>query len=423
MPAGLILTMGLSPEPLIFSIQKLQADFVIFIGTSESLKASVDATVEQTGLKPSQYDKLTIKDSPDEIGALCEVFQHAKTWLEDQGATHIVSDPTGGRKWMSAGAVMVASFLGIPMMYVDVRTDNEKKVILDSMRMVELGNAYDQTGFIVASKGRDAFNAFDFGGAAYHFGQISPTHAHKKELFQGLHVLCQQLARWDRFEHYGAAVSRDISSALEQVERALRSGAGSPELAAFSDQMKAFAAHLESMEGTSKLSVDFIADIYLNAGRCIQRNRFDDAVARHYRTLEAVSQFCLAEYGIVTDSPDYAALNETQLNLFRSVCRGKVEPDKIDLKLGFWMLRVFEHSIMQIAFAEKSQFSYKSFAFEGILKERNESILAHGFKPIGQTRAEKFHTQLQELLQSAFGDAFGQAKQALQLPHLPPLGF
>lgn len=422
MPTGLILTMGLSPEPLVFSIQELKADFVVFIGTEKSLNDSVDETVLKANLKPSQYNKLEIKDSPEEIGALCQQFQHAKDWLEGKGCEKVLSDPTGGRKWMSAGAVMVASFLGIPMMYVDARYEN-REVVLDSMKTVELGNAYDQTGFIIASKGRDAFNAFDFSGAAYHFGQISPTHAHKKELFQGLSLLCSQLARWDRFEHYSAPVSEDILNALQQVERALRSGAGSPELAAFSDQMKAFAGHLKSMEGTNTLSVDFITDIYLNAGRCIQRNRFDDAVARHYRTLEAISQYFLREAGIEANSPDYSVLDENKMKLFLSATRDNVAPSKIDLKLGFWLLRVLEHSITRAVFKDPKKPTYKSFGFEGILNERNESILAHGFRPIGSEKANSFHGKIEELLHSAFEEIFLSSKQNLTLPSLPTLGF
>lgn len=423
MPTGLILTMGLAPDPLIFSIREQQADFVVFIGTNESLKTSVDETVLQAQLRPSQYDKLEIKDSPDEIGTLCELFQRAKTWLEEQGADRIVADPTGGRKWMSAGAVMVASFLGIPMMYVDSRFDRALgRVDPDSMKTVQLGNAYDQTGFIIAAKGVDAYNSFNFEQAASYFEQITPTNAHKQSLYSGLAGLCSSLARWDRFEHYGAKVSEGIYAAIHQIEQALRSGAGNATLAVFSDQIKGFAKKLEDMEGAGTLSLDFITDIFLNAGRRLQLNRFDDAIARHYRTLEAVSQFFLLKEGIKVEEPDYSLLTDEQRELFQSECRENILPSKIDLKLGFWLLRSKEHQVTPIVFKGKTP-SYKGFIFEGILSDRNSSILAHGFKPIGKDRAEKFHNQLEELLQNTFQDSFAQAKAHLMIPNLPALGF
>lgn len=425
MPTGLILTMGLSPEPLIFSIQKLQVDFVVFIGTNDSFKRSVDETIAKTGLRPSQFNKLEINNSPEEIGALCEKFQHAKYWLERQGVDKIISDPTGGRKWMSAGAVMAASFLDLPMIYVDARSD-KGKVIPETMRIVELGNAYDQTGFIIAAKGKDAYNSFDFGGAALHFDGITPTHAHKKELFQGLSKLCGQLALWDRFEHYGSQVSLGLEESVQQIDRALRSGAGTTHFADFSDELKVFADHIKEIEATNKLSIEFIVDLYLNADRCIKRNRFDDAVARHYRTLEAVSQYFLYEKGIANEKPDYSGLTVEQLNLFKSALRGNIDedkllPGKIDLKLGFWLLRVLEHPVKDQVF--KNKLAYNNFLFESVLNERNSSILAHGFRPIGKDRAEKFHAKLREFLEQAFGSRFEEVKKKLQLPVMPEIGF
>lgn len=425
MSTGLILTMGFSPEPLVFSIRETKAAFVVFIGTDSSLKNSVDQTVIESGLRPSQYHKLEVIDSPDEIGSICERFQEAINWLEKQEVTDIICDISGGKKWMSAGTVMAASFLGIPMIYIDARYD-KSKVIPDTMKIVELGNAYDQTGFIIAAKGKDAYNTYNFGGAAEHFERISPTHAHKKEMFQGLSHLCSQLARWDCFEHYGSSVSKGIEEAIQQIDRALRSGAGTSLFASFSDNLKIFAEHIKGIEATQKLSIEFIVDIYLNAGRCIKRNRFDDAIARHYRTLEAIAQYFLQEKGVDTDNPDYSGLTAKQNDLFRSALRGNSKedkglPEKIDLKLGFWLLRVLEHPVKDQVFKGKQAF--KEFTFEGVLNDRNNSILAHGFKPIGKERVEKFHTTLQELLEQAFGDKFQQVKQRLQLPHMPEIGF
>lgn len=425
MPIGLIITMGFSPEPLIYTISEHKADFVVFIGTNESLKKSVDETVEGSGLRPSQYHKIEVKDSPEEVGVICEKFQIAKDWLEKQGADQIIADPTGARKWMSAGAVMAASFLGIPMMYVDAKYQNNT-VIKESMKIVALGNAYDQTGFIVAAKGKDAYNNFDFGGATSHFSKITPTHAHKKELFEGLAMVCMQLARWDRFEHYHTSISPTLNIAIEQVDRALRSFSDSEAFAAFTDELKIFSGHLNKIEASKSLQIDFIVDLYLNADRCISRNRFDDAVARHYRTLEAISQFLLISKGINPSNPNYSGLSNEQKTLFLTAVRGGVHgenslPEKIDLKLGFWLLKSIGHPVKSLVF--KGIEEYKSFVFERILNDRNNSILAHGFEPIGKDRAEKFHHQLQELLEKVFETDYLQVRDKLTLPKMPEIGF
>lgn len=421
MTTGLILTMGLSPEPLVFSIKELTADYVVFIGTQESLKKSVDKTVSDSGLKPSQYDKIEIKDNPTEIGYLCEKFQLAKQWLENQGAEYIIADPTGGRKWMSAGAVMAASFLGIPMMYIDAKYLNGN-IELESMKAVELGNAYDQTGFVLAGKGCDAYNVSDFEAAAIQFARITPTHAHKKALYEGLSGLCINLARWDRFEHYGAGISKGLSESVNKIESARRSGAGSEDLDLFINDLKVFCEFISSIEGTQDLNLNFLTDIFLNSQRCIIRNRFDDAIARQYRTLEALSQLLLKEnFGIISDNPDYSVLKEHEKNEFKENCYNKELPKKIDLKLGFWLLKVLGHPIKNDLFGVTQL--YKNFTMEKVLNERNESILAHGFKPIGKSKVNDFQNKLEDLLVKVFNDEFIEIKSKLSLPKMPLLGF
>jgi hypothetical protein len=62
-------------------------------------------------------------------------------------------------------------------------------------------------------------------------------------------------------------------------------------------------------------------------------------------------------------------------------------PEKIDLKIGFWLLKVLDHPVKNQVFKGKQTF--KEFIFEGILNDRNNSILAHGFKPIGKEKNKK----------------------------------
>lgn len=418
---GLILTMGLSPEPLVYSINELKADYVVFIGTHESLKNSVDKTVEETGLKPSQYDKIEIKDNPTEIGFLCEKFQFAKQWLEEQGAKQISADPTGGRKWMSAGAVMAASFLGIPMLYVDAKYP-DGKIDLTTMNSVVLGNAYDQTGFVLAGKGCDAYNASDYEVAAIHFARITPTHAHKKALYEGLSDLCKNLAQWDRFEHYDKGISQEIFASISKIESAMRSGSGSQDLVFFIDDLKKFCAYLNSIEAAKVLDLNFLIDIFLNANRCIIRNRYDDAIARQYRTLEALSQLLLKDnYGIISHEPDFSSLNETQHSAFIKECNNQLLPEKIDLKLGFWLLKILGHPSKELIFGPKQL--YKNFVLEKILNERNNSILAHGFKPISKAQVDSFQGKLEDLLLKLFENDFFETKSRLSLPSMPTLGF
>lgn len=417
---GLILTMGLSPEPLIFTIKMEQAKFVVFIGTNDSFKKSVDRTIEETGLKPSQYHKFEIKDDPNLIGSLCEQFQFAKEWLEKQGVKEVIADPTGGRKWMSAGAVMAASFLGIKMLYVDAKYESGK-ILLDTMQCIELGNAYDQTGFILSGKARDDFNGFDYEGASIHFNSIKPSFPHKRLFFEGLANVCAVLARWDRFEHYGLGISEDLLSAANQVKVALKAMPEDLKWAQFVDSLQSLSKTLSSVEGKDEVSAYFIADLYLNAERCYLRNRFDDSLARQYRTLEALSQYLLSTYGISTTNPDYTLLHSEMLPYFTKYCRGGNLPDKLDLKLSYWLLFLLDHPVRGLVFGPKQDF--KNFIFEKLLLDRNSSILAHGFRPIGKQKASDFLGKLKDILKVSLGTEFDEIIPKLQVSKMPELGF
>jgi len=430
MAKGLILTMGNSPDPLIFSIKRLEANYVVFIGTQESFRNSLDITVAQSGLSPNQYDRLEIADSPEEIGPLCALFQKAKHWLEAREVSQVVADPTGGRKWMSAGAVMAASFLGIPMFYVDAQY-KEGKVIPDTMKTVSLGNAYDQTGFVVAAQGREAYNDSNFEEAAGHFSRITPTLAHQKLLYQGLAGVCTQLARWDRFEHYSSSLSNELEDAIQQIETVLKSGGGDLALADFVKNMRLFRDYLVATEATKQLlvateatkqlSISFIADIFQNAKRCIIRNRYDDAVARLYRTLEAISQYLLKhDFEIDTDEPSYEKLDKAKHAEFSANFPNQQVPKKLDLMSSMILLNVLGSPAITGLFPSGAK---KSFTFNGLLEKRNSSILAHGLKPIDQKGAEKFAEKLEQLLTSLFGEEFEGSRGLLLLPALPTLGF
>src|SRR5699024_6479983 len=93
------------------------------------------------------------------------------------------------------------------------------------------------------------------------------------------------------------------------------------ELDEFINKLKIFSKYISSFESISKLNVQFIADIFLNAQRCIKRGRFDDAIARQYRTLEAISQFILEDnFKFDTSNPDYKILSDEQRDDFKRVC-------------------------------------------------------------------------------------------------------
>jgi CRISPR-associated protein (TIGR02710 family) len=422
---GLILTVGFSTDNLIYTIKQKDVSHVVFIGTEKSIEESMPKVVEATSLKPGRYKFFEITDTPEQIGKLCESCNEAFQWLLNKGISteNIIADPSGAKKWMSAGVTMVASFLGIKMLYVDVNYENGK-VVESSMKLIELGNAYDQTGFITAEQGRIAFNKYDYEGAAFFFSKITPSLSHKADLFQGISETSKVLGRWDRFEHYSNKISIEMSAAISKFERSLITGGGHPKLFEFIEKLKKFHRKLVLLEGQEQLNQEFIIDILLNSKRCIERERYDDGVARLYRTLEAIAQYLLlSKYDISSDKPDFkqmlnkGIITQERLDDFKKQCRDGILPEKLDLLLSMRLLDFlgFEHA--DLFFSPK-----KDFKLLGLLNIRNSSLLAHGFKPIEKVKANEFYEKIYALLEKMWGETLQEIVEKLEVPSLPSLG-
>jgi len=442
MKTGLIVTVGTSWEPVAFGIQERAPDAVGFLLTdSPECMATFATVLEKTGLGPIAYRDRMVKDSPDAIGALIGHFYDLHAWLRDPagGAVeHVACDPTAGRKWMSAGLSMIASRLGLDMFYVDVRYPGGK---LDpsSMKSVPLGNAYEQTGFLDALHARDLFNDGLFAEARKLFGRLASTASGtlRPALYEGFAHLSEGLHRMDLFEHY----ARDLSPVFKEACRKLE--AVKEERPAWNDEpLKAGLRLAESVrdlyapanpeeQRPLNLVIFRCADLVSNAERRIRRGRYDDAVARLYRCFEALAQAKLHEYGLDATHPQagYARLAEEQRQ--RLLAAGlPSSPWALDTgwKALYLMGDPWAREIVVAKLNEGGRVIYKKSVFGAVpgeagqsrtgLEARNRSILAHGWEPIGEAMAQRFHAEMESLLRKVAADTYTDSLQRLAPPML-----
>ena len=155
----------------------------------------------------------------------------------------------------------------------------------------------------------------------------------------------------------------------------------------------------------------------LNAHRRFVQGRYDDnAAARSYRALESLSQFYLAtRFNITAGQPDYNRLTEAQCNAV--IAQLSSLPDKIALEEGWLMLLALDHSAAQEVFQIQGKKIHNKF--RGVLDDRNNSILAHGWKPVGKHRAENMLTRLKELLIKVEGESVNALMARLAPVSLP----
>ncbi|MDW7999312.1 MAG: hypothetical protein RMI30_07735, partial [Thermodesulfovibrio sp.] len=169
MAKGLILTVGEQIENIIFSIDKLKPEYLVLIGTNTSqCKKSINEISKKINVPQSNLKVLDeLEDNPTSIDQVIQLFLDGYIWLTKNNnlkSSEIVVDPTGGRKWMSAGVTMVASLLGLKLVYVHVEYKSGRPDP-STMKIFDIGNAYEKTGLVELNVADELFNSGNFSAA------------------------------------------------------------------------------------------------------------------------------------------------------------------------------------------------------------------------------------------------------------------
>lgn len=184
---------------------------------------------------------------------------------------------------------------------------------------------------------------------------------------------------WDLFDHRGAL-------------RTLRQAAREGDLAGFAlpAEKDAFLERLalgtESPEG--------IADLVANARRRAEEGRYDDGVARLYRAMELTVQVSLAQRGLNAGDLDTSRLRDPEL---RASLESGARPDRtgrcrvrIGLVRGLEVLRDLGDPLGELV---------DEAPLREALEMRNQSILAHGLRPVGRADFGRLERQVLEAAQ------------------------
>ncbi len=421
----LIITVGTSPEPVIFSLKKLQPEMVVYLCTgNEAGKKNgsieyLDTICKEYGLSPSKMKCLEVRDSPSCIGDLCMKFYEGYRWLRNAGYSdeQIVCDPTAGRKWMSAAATMVASQLGLDMFYVDAKWD-KGKVIENSMQVVSLGNPYEQTGFVEIERGRMLFNRYFYVSSGEIFSKLKErTHnSNVRDLYLSLEKISKTFQEWDNFAHYSRDIKPDFLEGINALGRYISSASNVPsELVDFKDKLLSMAELLDKVNelkrkfGSPEPDIKITVDLVKNAERRVLQGRYDDAVARLYRAFESIEQFLLwKNYGInagrVSEN-DYKKLGDNYKTYKENFgCHGNISLDQ-----GFAFLYLIGDNVAnELVNRVQPRVVYKLISKLSPDKDvsdkktglefRNSSILAHGFVPVSKEIAETFLSDMKKIV-------------------------
>lgn len=304
---GLILTVGAQGEQIKFTIDKIKPEYLGLIGTNTpQCKKTIDEISGYSKLPITNVKLEYVNDSPIEIKNIILRFEEIYKWMKECGLEdeEIVVDSTGGRKWMSAGLYIISAFRGLNMIYVEVPF-KDGKPDPTNMNLVNIGNAYEQTGFLEEIKADKLFNEYNFSSAIeiYDFLSKKLSDPRKVELKK---LIAEGLNYWFQFSFEKAY--NKLKEALDKIDQYEL-------LKEFKEKLENYIQILNVLKqneqpNTSYFSLlkeqNFAKNILINilsfSENYAEIGHYDFAVVLLYRTLELISQIKLAQHDIDTSN-------------------------------------------------------------------------------------------------------------------------
>jgi len=363
---------------LLTSIESYNPDKIVFFGSEESIE-TVESLKEQyyekKGKELENCEFVGLKDIDDFYECYTRIEEELKE--EEKDGNEIIIDYTSGTKTMTTSAAICAMLYQKKLSLVAGKRGENGVVIpgTEAARVQNLFAAYDK---YLLDRAKEAFNSYRFGEAMGYLDRIVALE--DKEEYKKL-VKAYDL--WDKFEH---------EKAFQMLE-----GVKAGETA----YNKSFLGRLMN----AREKQDFIlVDLMNNARRRMEEGKYDDAVARLYRTVELIAQYRLKmKYEI--DTSDVDTWHLKTLGMERKVLekyeelrdeKGKI---KLPLRKDFELLQDLGDEVGKKFLEDKKM--------QDLLSKRNNSILAHGLVPVKREDAERMFESVRGYVELVVEDAEG----------------
>lgn len=423
----LLLTVGGSPEPIVTALRQLRPRKAVYLATAQSR-----AVVEGQPAGQSTYvhngqshptilaqtdrdldtDELvvlsgeTVDDFASVYERVCEAIDDA---VDDRGSVERVAvDFTGGTKSMSAGAVLAAVDRGVSSFVVTgPRTD--ARAVRQGQVVQALSDAQVREQRYLTGALPSLLKEYRYAGARSQLDGLmarQPLPPESRQRLQALAAYLKALDAWDRFDHEQAAAFADTVGSL---------------LGPLIPQLKSINRGLEMLragqqpDGNRDTEAAYAPaqDLLRNAERRRSQGRFDDAVGRLYRTIEATAQArLLVAFGWSTAAlPTKELLARLPGQSATQILGGDADAAPATLEIG--LLRAYE---ILAALDDPLGKHYVELRprLRDALQTRNHSLLAHGFSPSSESGAERLHDLATSLLRDEL--ARQRIREHAQLP-------
>lgn len=384
----LICTVGGSPEPIVAALKHWQPRRVQFIVTPETVqKIESDivpkAQAEQIDIDSGRYDILKLNNGQDFAGCLIQMNQLSSIvdqWLIRGEQHQVIVDFTGGTKCMSAALALQARRWQCIFSYVggtERTKDGVGIVVSGKEQVLHVQNPWDALGFQTIEEYMVLFDqqAYSVAAQLAERAQKNVSDPFRKREFNALKLLAEAYAAWDRFDHNKAF---NTLNDLDKYQNDLKVVLGDEQAEQLQRCIETHRTHLQLLKSNLP-NRNQIQDLLANAQRRRKEGRYDDAVARIYRVIEAWVQLVLHEkYQISsTKKMPYEKLPPRLREEWE--CRVDDGFVRLGLQDAYELLAEYRDENAQ-RFQELNLHDRE----KSPLVARNQSILAHGYEPVSE---------------------------------------
>lgn len=350
---------------IFFSIDSYNPDIVIFFGSHLS-KKTIDFVekhfFEEHGEPFDFYEFIQIEDI-DNFKSYFEAFKAKINDLEDY---KILIDYTSGTKTMTMAAAFASMLYGKKLFIVS--GERENGIVIKGTEKIITQNLYPIYDDILIAKIKEMFNTNRFEAG--------------KALLEDV-TKAQKETYLDLFDSYYYFDNVDYKKAQDyfNFKKFVKEW---PDLKTQFEMNSKALSFLNRDDDLQEYYV--LGSLINNARRRAEENKYDDAIARLYRSLELIAQIKLKkEYGIDTSDVDLDILKEHEITL--DFIPNKDGTIKTALVQDYILLNELNDELGKF-FMKNNELVFAT------ISSRNNSILAHGLN----SQSEKQYTNFKELV-------------------------
>ena len=348
-----------------FSIRHHNPDKTFFVVSKESLEKTLSLILDEVELK--EYETIELKD-PDDIQQIYEDLRQRFKEIKSV-FTNLAVDYTSGTKAMTAAlAILGAIFEADALSYITGKRIGG--IVQHGTETINIVRPYFATSEQKIKTAIEFFNKNQF-QATISILQAIRENTGDPEIINRIdpiEKLAEAYDRWDKFQH------QEAFSTIRNLKN--------PELKGNKRFLGKLISQLENPKGEPEPF--YIADLINNAKRRghIQK-KYDDAVARLYRTIELIAHYRLKKkHGII---PSQVNPNKIPPELQEKWnIKREDKPIKLSLLMSYELLKAKKDRLGEKLLEDRK--------IKDLLSKRNQSILAHGTKPVNR----ETYTQLLE---------------------------